>query len=205
MILCYILLLTEILFVNFLYTPLFISPWTTALFPMRLQASSSLQGLLIVALLGTLYSRVGEGGAPLILPWMSLSSICVVFWHLLSWVPLTCLSQWEQLLLPAPAFPDSPYQSCTVLFIIFSVLWTRKSYFTLLFMSLFSFLFAYEWAQYVFAYVDGGQRLLQAQPISILFTKAGSLTWIQSSQTQLVKLPRLGSYLLGWLPLLPDI
>ena len=29
----------------------------------------------------------------------------------------------------------------------------------------------------------------QAQPISILFTEAWALTWIQSSQTQLVKLP----------------
>lgn len=87
MMLCWLLLLTEILFVNFLYTPLFISPWTTAPFPMRLQASSSLQGLLIVALLGTLYSRVGEGGAlsswagcPSVLSVLS-SAISSPVWH----------------------------------------------------------------------------------------------------------------------------
>lgn len=54
-----------------------------------------LLGLLIVALLGTLYSRAGEGGSPLILPLLPISSVCVVSWHLFSLLHLHALSQWE--------------------------------------------------------------------------------------------------------------
>lgn len=49
---------------TFVALPFLFPPWTPAPFPVRLQTSSSLQGLLTVVLLGTLYSRAGEGGSP---------------------------------------------------------------------------------------------------------------------------------------------
>lgn len=85
-----------------------------------------LLGLLIVALLGTLYSRAGEGGSPLILPLLPISSVCVVSWHLFSLLHLHALSQWEVTSLCLPCLASSQLH---VLFAIFPVAQTVESYF----------------------------------------------------------------------------